>query len=157
LLIEFSCIVPLKSNRRHPYSLSHSISLSHSVNILNYTLNTSKINAATYLHFQDQNIQEGSTSGTKNDQDDQLVALKQKAFPFLFFWLYFNIGIELRNPHKYLFHFIQSIKSSFEDDDLGDSDETTQTNNSQGEYFLHQRCFFMLPHHTFDFEFSYVV
>lgn len=51
----------------------------------------------------------------------------------------------------------ETTQSNFEDVDLEDSHETTQTNNNQGEYILDQHCFLMLHHHPFDFEFSYVV
>ncbi|XP_039683629.1 uncharacterized protein [Medicago truncatula] len=69
--------------------------------------NTKTLKSSTYSKSlssssQDQSIHEGSTSGTKNDQDIQLVDLKQKM-----------------------------IKSSFEDVDLGDSHERTQINNNQ--------------------------
>jgi len=50
---------------------------------------------------------------------------------------------------------MQSIKSSFEY--LGDSQETTQSNNNQGEDFLDQFFFLMLPNHPFDFEFTHVI
>ena len=51
---------------------------------------------------------------------------------------------------------MQGDMSSSKDVDLGDSHETTQTNNHQGDEFLDQLCFFMLPHHLFDFELSHV-
>ncbi|RHN67848.1 hypothetical protein MtrunA17_Chr3g0107201 [Medicago truncatula] len=65
-------------------------------------LTNTKTTSKEITTSQDQRTQEGSTSGTKNDQDIQLPAPKQK-----------------------------SIQSSFEDVDLGDSHETTQTNNNQ--------------------------
>ncbi|XP_039688369.1 uncharacterized protein [Medicago truncatula] len=78
------------------------------------TLKSSTRSKSLGSSSQDQSIQEGSTSGTKNDQDIQLVDLKQK-----------------------------SVRLSIEDIDNAASQETTQTNNNQDfDLYLHMESLY---------------
>jgi hypothetical protein len=52
---------------------------------------------------------------------------------------------------------MQGTKLSFENVDLGDSKQTSQTYNQGEEDFLDQFSFLMLPYSSFDYEFTHVV